>query len=187
MNKLKFFVFIPVILALTIISPVLMGQNAPEKNGGNQKWIPELEDRVTDLAKVFTKDQRRAMIEMLADYEKETTHQIVVLTIPTLHGEAIEDFSLRVANAWRIGHRDLDNGILITLVPNERRVRIELGLGMEKFISNELALEIIETAMIRHFKKENYAEGINAGLQRLMKAARKYVIPESKRPNINKD
>ncbi len=179
MNKLKFFVFLPAILALVFMSPVLMGQPSPEKKGNDEKWIPKLEDRVTDLGKVLTKNQRRSMTEMLADYEKETTHQIVVLTIPTLNGEAIEDFSLRTANAWGIGHRGLDNGILVTVVIDERKVRIELGLGLEKFISDELAGEIIKTVMVPHFKKNNYAEGIDAGLRSLMKAARKYVVPES--------
>ncbi|MCP5054894.1 MAG: TPM domain-containing protein [bacterium] len=185
MNKLKFFTCISSILILGITSLTLMGQSSPEKKDNNQKWVPKLEGRVTDYADLFTNDQRRSMIEKLSDYEKETTHQIVVLTVLNLRGESIETFSLRVAKAWGIGHRGLNNGILVTLALRERKVRIELGLGMERFISNELSGKIINK-MIPFFKKKNYAEGVNVGIQSLMEAARKYIIPKSKRTSLKK-
>ena len=125
-----------------------------------------------------------AVLILLTRYERETLHQIAVLTIPSLLGESIESFSLRVANSWRIGHKDFNDGILVTLAMKERKVRIELGLGMEKFITNATAQSIIETSMIPAFRKNDYAGGLERGLEQLMKEARKFVInSELKRSN----
>ena len=159
---------------------------AAQKSGSAQisqtKWVPKLQDRVTDLATVFSKESRRSLIEMLARYEDKTTHQIVVLTIPSLRGESIEFFSLRVTNAWGIGHRGLDNGILVTLALSDRKVRIEVGRGLEHVIPNELAAKIIKTDMVPAFRNGHYAVGIEKGVLSLMKAARRYIVPPEKRP-----
>lgn len=101
--------------------------------------VPRLENRVTDLAQVFSAERKKRLIDELAVYEKETSHQIAVLTIPTLEGEALEAFSLRVANAWGLGQKDKDNGILLVLAMKERQVRIEVGKGLESTISDERA------------------------------------------------
>ena len=148
------------------------------------EWVPKLEDRITDTANVLSAPDRKRLVEILVRYERETRHQIAVLTIPSLLGESIESFSLRVANSWRIGHKDFNDGILVTLVMKERKVRIELGLGMEKFITNATAQSIIETSMIPAFRKNDYAGGLERGLEQLMKEARKFVInSELKRSN----
>ena len=133
---------------------------------------PRLEDRVTDLAQVFPADRRKQLIDELAAYERETTNQIAILTIPTLSGEDIDAFSLRVANEWGIGQKDRNNGILIVLAMQERRVRIEVGLGLESSISNEKAQNIIQSEMIPAFRKGDYAGGLEKGTHRLMQEAR---------------
>ena len=140
------------------------------------EWVPKLQDRVTDTANVLSAPDRKRLVDMLADFERETYHQIAVLTIPRLSGESIESFSLRVANSWRIGHKGLDDGILVTLAMKERRVRIELALGMEKFTTNATADSIIRTAMVPAFSKGDYAGGLESGLKQLMIEARKFVI-----------
>ena len=148
------------------------------------EWVPKLEDRITDTANVLSASDRRRLVEILARYEHETFHQIAVLTIPSLRGESIESFSFRVANSWAIGHKDFNDGILVTLAMKERKIRIELGLGMEKFITNATAQSIIETSMVPAFRKNDYAGGLESGLKQLMKEARKLVInPELKRSN----
>jgi len=112
----------------------------------------------------------------LANYERETSHQIGVLLIPTLSGESIESFSLRVANSWKLGQKGLDNGILVTLAMEERAVRIELGLGMERFISNAAAQSIIKNSMVPAFRRGDYAGGLHAGLEQLMSEGRRFVV-----------
>jgi uncharacterized protein len=132
--------------------------------------------RVTDLAKLLAPSQHDALEAQLAAFERETTHQIAVLTVPSLNGQTIEEFSLRVAKAWKLGQAEHDNGILVTLAPHERLVRIELGLGLERFISDDEAKLIIEEAMLPQFRTGNYSAGLNNGIQRLMVSARRYTI-----------
>jgi uncharacterized protein len=140
------------------------------------QWTPRLQGRVTDVANVLAVADRDRLTKMLARYEKETSHQLAVLIIPTLSGESIESFSLRVANAWSLGQKGLDNGILVTLAMKERSVRIELGLGMEKYITNTTAQSIVSNSMVPAFRKGDYAGGLQAGLEQLMKEGRQFVV-----------
>jgi uncharacterized protein len=142
--------------------------------------VPTLQGRVTDLANVLSIQDRERLSKMLAAYEQETQHQLAVLIVPTLSGEAIESFSLRVANTWKLGHKGVNNGILVTLAISDRKTRIELGLGMEPYISNATAASIISRSMIPAFRRGDYAEGLDAGLIELMKEGRKFVVPVSK-------
>ena len=138
--------------------------------------IPRLEGRVTDVANVLSGAERERLANILARYERETSHQIAVLLIPTLSEESIESFSLRVAKSWKLGQKGLDNGILVTLAMKERAVRIELGLGMERFITNATAQSIIQDSMVPAFRKADYAGGLHAGLEHLMREGRRFVV-----------
>jgi uncharacterized protein len=110
----------------------------------------------------------------LANYERETSHQIGILLIPTLSGESIKSFSLRVAHSWKVGQKGLDNGILVTVAMDERAVRIELGLGMQRFISKAAAQSIIKNSMMPAFRRGDYAGGLHAGLEQLMSDGRRF-------------
>jgi uncharacterized protein len=138
---------------------------------------PKLEGRVTDLAHVFSATEVERISRMLSTYEEETSHQLAVLTVPSLDGESIESFSLRVANAWGLGRKSVNNGILVTLAMRERATRIELGLGFEPYISDAKANEIMNQAMIPAFARGQFAEGVEGGLARLMDEGRKFVAP----------
>lgn len=135
------------------------------------KPVPELQDRVTDLAKVFSAEQRTRLIEDLATYELDTSNQLAVLTVPKLSGEPLEEFSLRVAKAWALGQKGKDNGILVTLALEERQVRIELGKGLESEIPQATLNGIIQDVMIPDFKQGDYAGGLEKGVQRLKEVA----------------
>lgn len=113
---------------------------------------------------------------MLELYEQETSHQLAVLVITTLSEVSIDSFSLRVANAWGLGQKGINNGILVTLAIKERRVRIALGLGMEKYITNVMAQSIINNAMVPAFRKGDFSGGLQAGLELLMKQGRQFVV-----------
>ena len=138
--------------------------------------IPRRTGHVTDTVNVLLAGDREHLEKMLAQYERATFHQLAVLTIPTLAGEDVEAFSRRVSSAWKLGQQGLDNGILITMAMKERAVRIELGAGMKRFISNEEAKAVIDKKMIPAFSKGEFAAGLQAGLEELMKLGRKFVV-----------
>jgi uncharacterized protein len=149
--------------------------------------VPPLDGRVTDLAHVLSTAQRTSLTELLAGFEAETHHQIAVLTLPTLSGQSIESFSLRVANSWRIGLRDWNDGIVIVVATQDHRVRIEIGRGMENYISDGSAKSIIDGAMVPLFRTGDIDGGIRAGLSKLMEEAREYRIADPHRPPDDKD
>jgi uncharacterized protein len=139
--------------------------------------VPNLEGRVTDKTNTLSTIDREEITKLLSEYEKETTHQIGVLLIQTLNGESLESYSLRVVNSWQLGQKGVDNGVLLTLVMKERKIRIELGSGMEKYISDAQAKSIIVDTMVPSFKKGNFAKGLKDGLLQIMDKARNFVVP----------
>lgn len=144
--------------------------------------VPQHEGWINDTANVLSVADRQRLSDILNQYHRETHHQLAVLTVPTLSGESIEAFSLRVANAWGLGYRRVDNGILVTLAMKERRVRIELGKDMERYISDATAQAIISTTMTRAFAKGDFAGGLEGGLNQLMEKARGFVVNASDLP-----
>jgi uncharacterized protein len=140
-------------------------------------WVPKLTGRVNDSAHVLSASDGERLSDMLRNYEQETHHQIAVLTIATLGDEPIETFSLRTFNAWGLGLKGLDNGILVTLAMKERRVRIELGKGMQRFISDADAKLIIDKQMTPAFSKGQFSTGLERGLDRIMYEGRRFVVP----------
>ena len=138
--------------------------------------VPRHEGWVNDTANVLSVPDRKRLSDLLERYHRETNHQLAVLTIPSLSGESIESYSFRVANAWKLGYKGFDNGILVTLSMKERQVRIQLGKGMERYISDAQALSILQGSMIPAFAKGNFADGLEQGLTQLMNEARRYVV-----------
>ena len=89
--------------------------------------IPYLTGRVTDNSQILSKETRQSLTESLKAHESRTGNQIAVLTIPTLDGESIEDYATKVFEAWKLGQKGKDNGLLLIVVSNDRRMRIEVG------------------------------------------------------------
>ena len=139
-------------------------------------WVPQLNGRVNDSAGVLTVTDRQRITGTLEQYERETHHQIAVLMIASLGGEKIEALSLRTANAWRLGNKGLDDGILVTLAMKERRARIEVGKGMQRFISDADAKRILDTEMTPLFSRGDIAGGLERGLEQLMDEGRRFVV-----------
>lgn len=144
--------------------------------------VPPLRSRVNDLAGLLPVYRASVLEERLARYEAETSHQIVLLTVPSLKGEPIESFSLRVVEAWRPGHRELDNGILVLVASEDRKARIEVGYGLEGSVPDVAAARILRDSMFPHFREGRFADGIEEGISALMAAARGEKIPVAKRP-----
>jgi uncharacterized protein len=136
--------------------------------------VPVLNGRVNDADNVLSIEDQERLAKLLENYEKETKHQIAVLIVPTLGDETIESFCLRVAKVWRLGRKGIDDGIVICLAMKEKRVRIELGIGMNRYISNAEAKEIIDLEMTPLFSKKDFAGGLERGLKRLMEEGRRF-------------
>lgn len=121
--------------------------------------VPKLERRVTDLAGLFTTTAVERMETELADLEADTGAQVAVLTVPSLEGEALEDYSLRVAETWGLGRADRDNGLLILIARDDRKIRIEVGYGLEGVVPDVLAGRIIDNAMKPAFRQGDFSGG----------------------------
>jgi uncharacterized protein len=125
--------------------------------------VPYLTGRINDYAMLLSTETRRVLDDSLRMHETRTGNQVVVLTIPTLDGESIEDYAIRVFDAWKLGQKGRDNGILIIVVPNDRQMRIEVGYGLEPVITDGTAGQIIHTIMTPRFKSGDFNSGILDG------------------------
>jgi uncharacterized protein len=125
--------------------------------------IPYLTGRVTDNAQILSPETSRLLTESLKEHESRTGNQIAVLTVPTLNGESIEDYAVKVFEEWKLGQKDKDNGILIVVVPNDRSMRIEVGYGLEGSLTDLTAGRIIRNIMTPRFKNGDYNGGITDG------------------------
>jgi uncharacterized protein len=119
---------------------------------------------VIDLARVLSPEEQQQIEGSLQLFQKEYGPQIQVLTIPSLEGEPIESYSIKVVDAWKLGGKKNDDGILLLVVPEDREVRIEVGQGLEGLLPDVLAGRIIRDVMIPFFKENRYDSGIFAGL-----------------------
>jgi uncharacterized protein len=125
--------------------------------------IPYLSGRVNDYAQILSEDARELLSEKLKEHEDSTTNQVVVLTLLSLQGESIEDFSNEIFNVWGLGQQGQDNGILILVVPDERRMRIEVGYGLEASVPDIIAGRIIREIMTPRFRDGDFDGGITEG------------------------
>lgn len=125
--------------------------------------VPYLTGRVTDNAQLLSAEARRNLSEQLKAHEEKTGNQVVVLTVPSLEGESIEGFAVRVFEDWKLGIKGKDNGVLIIVAPQDKRMRIEVGYGLEGVLTDLTAGRIIQQTMAPHFKAGDFDTGITAG------------------------
>jgi uncharacterized protein len=132
--------------------------------------VPYLTGRVTDNASILSDAARKSLTERLKAHEDKTGNQIAVLTVPSLEGESIEGYAETVFKEWKLGQKGKDNGILFVVAPNDRRMRIEVGYGLEGTLPDSLAGSIIRDAMTPKFKTGDYSGGIEAGVSAVIMA-----------------
>ena len=125
--------------------------------------LPALTGRVVDNANIIDPAAEAALTQKLADFETKGSDQIVVATIPSLDGEEIEPYANRLFRFWKLGQAKENNGVLLLVAPNERRVRIEVGYGLEKTLSDPRARAIIDRDILPAFRAGNLPGGIIAG------------------------
>jgi uncharacterized protein len=123
---------------------------------------------VVDAAMALTPADRAALEQKLKAHEDKTTDQVVVATVPSLDGLTVEDYANRLFRHWQLGHKAKNNGVLLLVAPNERKVRIEVGYGLEGALTDALTKVIIATAMAPRFKQGDFAGGINAGVDAII-------------------
>jgi uncharacterized protein len=146
--------------------------------------VPPLRAHVNDEASLLEPAERQALERKLTAYERGSGNQFALLVIPSLEGEPLEDFSMRVAEAWKIGQRGKDNGLLMLVVTQDRKIRIDTGYGLEGDIPDVLASRIIRNVMQPAFRDHHYAAGINQAFDLLIKAAggESVEVPSASRP-----
>ncbi|MFZ3207354.1 MAG: TPM domain-containing protein [Geobacteraceae bacterium] len=130
--------------------------------------LPQLKGRVNDYAGMLSIQAAQEVEERLSAFERSDSTQIVVLTIPTLGGESLEEFSIRLAEAWRIGQKGLDNGAILLIAKEERKIRIEVGRGLEGKLTDLVAGRIIRGDIAPRFKVGDVDGGVNAGVSAIM-------------------
>ncbi len=178
-----------VALAATVLSlsaPTLRAQ-AWEAGTDGLLPIPPLTAHVTDLTQTLSPSERQGLEAKLADWEARTTNQLAVLIVPTTKPEPIETYSIRVAEKWQIGRKGKDNGALFLIAKDDRKMRIEVGYGLEGTLTDVTSRRIIAESVAPLFREGKFAAGINAGVDRIIDVvAEGKPLPERKAGNVHR-
>ncbi len=134
--------------------------------------VPALKGRVNDYASVLSPETENKLEETLSALESSDSTQVVVLTIPSLEGEVLEQFSIKVAEEWKIGQKNKDNGAILLIAKNDRKIRIEVGRGLEGKLTDLISGRIIRSEIIPKFKEGDFNGGIEAGTTAIVSVVR---------------
>jgi len=134
--------------------------------------VPRLSGRVNDLAGMISPPARAALEAELADLERTDSTQVVVLTVTSLDGDVLEEFSIRVADAWKIGRKGKDNGVLLIVSKQDRKMRIEVGRGLQGVLTDLQAGRIIDGVIKPRFKQGRFDDGFLEGTRAIIAATR---------------
>jgi uncharacterized protein len=132
--------------------------------------VPALRAHVNDYAKLLPQERAQALEARLTAYQQRTGQEFGLLTVPTLDGDPIEDFSIRVAEQWKLGRKGEDDGLILVIVPSERAMRIEVGYGLEGSIPDAIAARVIREVLAPAFRQGDFAGGVDAAFGALMHA-----------------
>ncbi|MBB4076665.1 uncharacterized protein GGR08_000971 [Bartonella fuyuanensis] len=131
--------------------------------------FPPLTGYINDMAHLLDHTTKKDLTEKLATLEEKTGDQIVLVTLPTLSGNDIEIYSNSLFRTWRLGQKQINNGILLVIAPNERKARIEVGYGLEGELTDAISSVIITNFMIPNFREGNYQKGIVEAVHAIIK------------------
>lgn len=126
---------------------------------------PELTGRIVDNANLINAADKAQIESELAALEATSTDQVAVVTVPSLDGYAIEDYGIGLARKWGIGQKDKDNGVVLIVAPNERKVRIEVGRRLEPMLNDTMATLIVQNAILTQFRRGDFSAGIRDGVR----------------------
>ncbi|MCE9600014.1 MAG: YgcG family protein, partial [Spirochaetia bacterium] len=142
--------------------------------------IPDLHRRVTDITGTLSAQQITEIESKLATLEKTKGSQIAVLVVPTVKPESIEQYGIRVAEKWKVGRAKVDDGAILIVAKNDRRLRIEVGYGLEGALNDATAKRIIDEQIVPNFKRQDYAGGIASGVDAMINIVNGEALPEPK-------
>lgn len=131
--------------------------------------VPQLTGRVVDLAHALPNATAESLAARLAAHETQSSNQVVVLIVPSLEGNAVEGFSHRVATSWKLGQKGTDNGVLLLVVLQERKVRIEVGYGLEGVLTDARSAQIIRNEIVPRFRAGDIPGGVTEGINAIVK------------------
>ena len=144
--------------------------------------IPELKTRVTDLTQTLSQPQQAALEAKLAAFEQKKGSQIALLILPTTQPEDIAQYSIRVSDAWKLGREKVDDGLLILIATEDRKMRIEVGYGLEGPIPDLTAKRVINEVISPKFKQGDFYGGLDSGVDRLIGLVNGEALPEPASP-----
>jgi uncharacterized protein len=139
--------------------------------------VPPLASPVTDVAGILTPDQSAALDTRLREFEQGKGSQVAVLVVPTTQPEEIEQYAMRVAEAWKLGREGVDDGALLLVAVQDRRVRIEVGYGLEGVLPDAVANRIIDQDIVPAFRSGDFYGGISAGVDRMLRVVEGEPLP----------
>ncbi len=151
---------LPAIFFLLFAIPCLFALEVPKRADGY----------VTDRAGFLSSSVKAELETILRTFEEKTSNQVVVATFPSLEGDSLEDFSIRLAEAWKVGQRGRDNGAIFLIFKDDRKIRIEVGYGLESVLPDALSGQIISQVVAPYFRRGDYSGGILAGTDAIIKA-----------------
>jgi uncharacterized protein len=143
--------------------------------------VPVLKARVTDLAGRLTPEQAAALEAKLGAFEQAKGSQVTVLIVPTTKPEEIEQYAIRVAEAWKLGRKGVDDGAILLVASDDRKLRIEVGYGLEGVLPDATANRIIDEDIVPRFRDGDYYGGITAGTDRMLRVIEGEPLPEPER------
>jgi uncharacterized protein len=144
--------------------------------------IPPLQTRVTDLTNTLNPTQRNALEQTLAEFEHRKGAQIAVLIVPNTQPETVEQYAVRVEESWKLGRKGVDDSVLLVIAKEDRKLRMEVGYGLEGILPDAAAKRIIEDDITPRFRNGDFYGGIRAGLDRVMRTIEGEALPPPKPP-----
>ena len=150
--------------------------------------VPALQHRVTDLTQTLTPDQQNQLEAKLAAFEQQKGSQIAVLILPSTKPEEIEQYSIRVVDTWKLGREKQDDGVLLLVAKDDRKMRIEVGYGLEGAIPDLIAKRIISEIMVPSFRQGDFYGGINNAVEQIIRliSGEQLPAPVQSKPNSGK-
>lgn len=139
--------------------------------------IPELKTRVTDMTNTLSPQEAKELNSRLKSFEESGGSQVAILIIPTTGDETIEQFSIRVVDEWKLGRADVDDGVLFLVAMNDRKMRVEVGYGLEGALTDALSKRIITNVVTPEFRSGHFYQGISDGLDVILSAIKGEELP----------
>ena len=128
-------------------------------------------EQINDEAHIFSQNERDELLNLVQNFEQNSTTQIAIVTLNSLESRSIEELSLEIARGYKLGQKKDNNGVLLVVAPNEKKVRIEVGYGLEGVLTGAISSQIINGVMIPEFKNGKMSEGVKEGVLAIIKVA----------------